>query len=352
VLDIATDDDTSDKTNFAVARLQRDILRRSSVGALFTRRSVDGASNTNHVFGVDSSFSFYQNVYMSAYVAKSQTEGLSSGDDLSYRAQFQYTADRYGLAFDRLVVEDNFNPEVGFMRREDFRRSFASARFSPRTRNNRLVRKWTYQGSIDYITNNDNRLESREASGLFRADFHSSDALTFELTRQFEFIPKAFSLSRDVSVPVGEYRFTNFRAAYSAGSQHRVSGTSAFEAGSFYDGTKKTASFRGRVEITSQLGVEPSISLNWIELPQENVTTTVVGGRTVFTMTPRMFVAALVQYSSSNTSLSTNLRFRWEYQPGSELFVVYTEGRTTLPPHGTDLENRGFVVKINRLFRF
>ncbi len=48
-------------------------------------------------------------------------------------------------------------------------------------------------------------------------------------------------------------------------------------------------------------------------------------------MTPRMFVAALVQYSSSNTSLSTNLRFRWEYQPGSELFVVYTEGRTTLP---------------------
>ncbi len=69
-------------------------------------------------------------------------------------------------------------------------------------------------------------------------------------------------------------------------------------------------------------------------------------------MTPRMFVAALVQYSSSSSSLSTNLRFRWEYQPGSELFVVYTEGRSTLPLTGTELENRGFVVKINRLFRF
>jgi hypothetical protein len=65
-----------------------------------------------------------------------------------------------------------------------------------------------------------------------------------------------------------------------------------------------------------------------------------------------MFVAALVQYSSSSESVLTNLRFRWEYQPGSELFVVYTEGRSTLPPRGTELQNRGFVVKINRLFRF
>ena len=71
-------------------------------------------------------------------------------------------------------------------------------------------------------------------------------------------------------------------------------------------------------------------------------------------MTPRMFVAALVQYTSSHAHrCPTNLRFRWEYQPGSELFVVYTEGRDTLPPTGsTALENRGFVVKINRLLRF
>ena len=65
-----------------------------------------------------------------------------------------------------------------------------------------------------------------------------------------------------------------------------------------------------------------------------------------------MFVAALIQYNSAQSSLSTNLRFRWEYRPGSELFVVYTDGRSTLPPHGTDLQNRGIVFKINRLIRF
>jgi len=65
-----------------------------------------------------------------------------------------------------------------------------------------------------------------------------------------------------------------------------------------------------------------------------------------------MFAAALVQFNSSAESLSTNVRFRWEYQPGSELFVVYTDERDTLTSRLPVLENRAFVVKITRLFRF
>jgi hypothetical protein len=66
-----------------------------------------------------------------------------------------------------------------------------------------------------------------------------------------------------------------------------------------------------------------------------------------------MFVAALVQYASGTNTLSTNFRFRWEYQPGSELFVVYTDGYDMLAPIGqTSLQNRGVVIKANRLFRF
>jgi hypothetical protein len=65
-----------------------------------------------------------------------------------------------------------------------------------------------------------------------------------------------------------------------------------------------------------------------------------------------MFVSALFQHNSSTNTLSTNARFRWEYQPGSELFVVYSDGRDTLPKGFPELINRAFVVKINRLLRF
>ena len=68
-----------------------------------------------------------------------------------------------------------------------------------------------------------------------------------------------------------------------------------------------------------------------------------------------MFVNALLQYNSSNDSLSTNLRLRWECSPGSELFVVYNEDRDTdplMPDRFSALRNRAFVVKVTRLFQF
>tara|TARA_B100000749_G_scaffold216947_1_gene171864 strand:- start:366 stop:563 length:198 start_codon:yes stop_codon:yes gene_type:complete len=65
-----------------------------------------------------------------------------------------------------------------------------------------------------------------------------------------------------------------------------------------------------------------------------------------------MFTSALLQYNSANTTIAANVRFRWEYQPGSELFVVYNEQRDTLAHRFPEMENRAFIVKVTRLFRF
>ena len=354
-LNIETDDKAAarvQQTNFTVLRLRRDVLKRSNIGALYTRRSVSTlAPGANDVWGVDGNFAFRTNLYLSGFAAQSRTSGRD-GDDRAYRAQFNWTHDRYGLILDRLVVEPNFNPEIGLLRRQDFRRNLAAARFSPRTQNNRFVRKLTLEGSVDYITDNNNVLETRESVLNFRTDFHNSDIFAMSFGSTYELLTVPFSISRNVRIATGGYGFHNFLVSYDAGAQYRISGTTTFETGDFYNGTKRTARFRGRVKLTPRLGFEPNISINWIDLPAGKFTDKLIGARSVFTVTPRMFVAALVQYASSTASLSTNLRFRWEYQPGSELFVVYTEGRSTLPARGSDLENRGFVVKINRLLRF
>jgi hypothetical protein len=78
----------------------------------------------------------------------------------------------------------------------------------------------------------------------------------------------------------------------------------------------------------------------------------VVSGRVTYALSPRMFVSALLQDNSSTQTLGINARFRWEYRPGSELFVVYSDGRDTGSRGAPELMTRAFVVKINRLFRF
>ena len=85
---------------------------------------------------------------------------------------------------------------------------------------------------------------------------------------------------------------------------------------------------------------------------QGDFTTHLAGSRVTYAMTPLMFSSALVQYSSSSKAVSVNARLRWEYQPGSELFVVYNEERDTMTPGYPNMLNRAFIVKVNRLFRF
>jgi hypothetical protein len=65
-----------------------------------------------------------------------------------------------------------------------------------------------------------------------------------------------------------------------------------------------------------------------------------------------MFVGALLQYNSTSSTFSTNVRFRWEYHPGSDLFVVYTDGRDTHERPRSGLLNRSAAVKLTRLLRF
>ena len=100
------------------------------------------------------------------------------------------------------------------------------------------------------------------------------------------------------------------------------------------------------------MAIEPRVSVSDVDLLQGSFTTTLLGTRTRFSVSPRMFVAALLQFNSSSKALDTNIRFRWEYEPGSDLFIVYSDGRETGLEGYPRLQNRSFVVKFTRLFRF
>ena len=109
---------------------------------------------------------------------------------------------------------------------------------------------------------------------------------------------------------------------------------------------------RGRVQLNRQLSLEPGLTVNVVKLPGGDFTSTLLTTRATFTVTPRLSTSALVQYNSSASSVSTNVRFRWEYQPGSDFFVVLTDSRDTVPSGFPELRNRAFIVKLTRLFRF
>lgn len=339
-------------TNFSVVRVKRDVLRRSSIGMIATHRSrsIEGAGS-NQLLGFDAGFVFYENLHIDGYLARTWTPGLR-GDDLSYRAALDYSGDRYGLQVEHLRVGSNFNPEIGFLRKEDFRRSVAQARFSPRPRSSRLVRRYRYEAMLDYITDGEGRLETRQAQLSMGIEFNNSDRWSLEYERNREVLDEEFELHDDVIVPPGAYDFQNLRTSFNFGPQRRISGRASLAYGGFYGGHRTEAGFRGRMELSYKFSLEPGVSLNWVDTPWGAAQPHLVSTRINYAFSPRIFLGTLLQYNMGGETLSTNVRFRWEYKPGSDLYVVYSEGRLTDLGGFPRIETRSFAVKFTRLLRF
>ena len=351
----------SEPTNFTVVRLRRDILRRSSIGGMFTNRSVSRAApeGASQAYGVDGTFAFFDSVNLITYLARTRVPTPAyEGRDTSYQGKFEYSADRYGLQVDHLLVEDNFLPEVGFLRRDNFRRTFVSGRFSPRPEME-SVRQFSLEGSVDYILQADvTQLETRQRMVTFQTELESSDRLSFTATDSYELLLEPFTPpGADFSIPVGGYGFADYQVAYAIGQQRRINGQVALRRGDYFGGGLTSLELsQGRIGLLPQMSVEPIVSFNWIDTPFGTFQSNLAVTRVNYAFNPRMFFSGLLQYNSADDSFSSNLRLRWEYSPGSELFVVYTDDRDITngfrPDRGFDLRNRGFVVKFNRLFRF
>lgn len=209
------------------------------------------------------------------------------------------------------------------------------------------------QGTVDNVANTRGRLETRLATAEAALDFRNADKLGLTYTHNYEFLPAPFRIATGVTLPSAAYDFDTVKLNFNMGQQRPVSANLSAEYGTFYSGHKATLTVaRGRIPVSNQLSVEPTYSVNRVTLPVGRFLAHVGGSRITYTMTPLMFVSALVQYNSSARTISANARFRWEYRPGSEMFVVYNEERDTRLPGTPALGNRSLIIKVNRLFRF
>ena len=345
-----------ESTDFSVLRIKRDVLSRSRIGMIYTDRSKSlVGEGANTLYGVDGTFNFLDDIQISTFAAKSKSPGFS-GNDESYMANFNYNGDRYGFRSGYLVVEDNFNPEVGFKRRNNFKQYEGNLRFSPRPASIESVRQLSFEAQTrSYWSATSGALETRRHELIFNTQFENGDQFRATTRDEFEMLTRGFQIAPKVSLLPGTYDFSSHEISYALGPQRNVSGRLSYRFGDFWSGTNSAIGISGgSIELSPQLSVEPSYSFNEVKLPEGNFRTELGRFRVTYTISPRMYFSGLVQYNSTQNSLSSNLRFRWQWSPGSELFIVYSDDRDTNPfdrPDSFELRNQGWAIKINKLFQ-
>ena len=327
--------------NMTVLRVRRDLLKRSSVGAVFTSRQGDGA--INRVVGLDLNLFFKEIWFLDGFVAAQDEGGRRSANTAAY-ARMAYETDLVGVTYRFLDVGENFRPGLGYVRRPDSRENFGQLRYSPRPRAG-WVRQSVLTGSLRYVTNQRGALETRDRAAQLSLRLERGDVLWFGYTSRLESLDAPFRLRRDVVVAPGVYRFGTFEARLESfrGRPGRV--TLSFDTGRFWNGRRSTLSAGGNYRINKHVGIGGSYETNRVSLPLRDFTTALVSSRIQFALRADTVLLALLQYNRDTGLLSSNLRFHWIPKPGTDFFVVYNEvdERREL----TRGRSRSLVVKLN-----
>ncbi len=348
LLTMQTDDfQTVPSTNFSVVRVRRDILSRSDLGGIFVNKQAsDGSSN--RTFGVDTNFNFFNYLDISGYALQTDTPGAEGGESAA-RGRIEWDDDRFRIQGSYLTIDDDFNPEVGFVRREGIKRTSGEFAWSPRPGERiRSIRKLGPSIEGEYITNQAGDLETRQLGGEFEIEFQDGSRLSFGQEFNFERLDEPFEVRDEQFIEAGDYGFNEFRVFYSSDRSRTISGNLRYASGGFYDGERDSLRFGLQLQPSHRLSADLNWSHNDITLPSGDFTTDLVSTRVAYSFNTNMFLNALIQYNSTNGEITSNIRYNFIYKPLSDIFLVYNERRS----RSGEILDRALILKLTYVFAF
>lgn len=342
------------KNRFGVARVNKELPNRSSLGAIFVSRDASGRFSdlygNNRTYGTDWRWGIGEYGLVSGYVAKTSTTGLD-GNEFSWNLSGDYDSERWNLAAGYVSVGEDFNPEVGFLNRSGGYRN-ASGRVLRRYRpeNSRIglleIRPHvSYNGYWDRdgfqetgFLHVDNHLVWRNGY-----EFHSAVNFTTEGLRE------PYEISEGIWVPPGTYRNAEAHLYAQTNQGAWLSFTLSTTIGGFYSGDRVAFTPGMRMRIGEHFYAEFRWSQNNVDLPQGDFTTQVSRLRLSYAFTPKIALEALLQYNNVDDFFSTNVRFSWLRKANTGLYVVFND------IHGYDRftgaqPDRNVIVKYTHMF--
>lgn len=345
--------------DFTVVRTKRRFLQQSYVGMLYTRRAErDTNTADRHTVGADfvigtSRFRGSQNLELSGYYLWNAGTGTET-KRAAYGFRLDYPNDLWDARVSIREIQPGYDPAVGFVERKNVRAYLPGIGFTPRPKNNRLVRSFNFESNLNLLTDLQNRLLTREWDfKVFQIQFHSGDSVHINVRPTYERLERNFEISRGVVLPAGNvYNFTRYFVRAFASNRRVINGNIEYENGSFYSGRRRD--FQVGVGFRPRVGLSIGMNNEWnrIELPEGKFSTRLfrLNGNTQFN--PWVSVANSLQYDSVSRILGWQFRFRWIPRPGNDIYFVYNHNwLSDLAGHRSTLD-RNAATKVVYTHRF
>ncbi len=359
--------------DFTVARIRRQIFEQSSLGVIYTRRATSTDQTgfrreALHTAGVDLQLStrrFLGNnnaEFNGFFVWNSNPDPnlRRSFSDLSGRGiRLNFPNDIWSGHVSYREFGEYYDPAVGFVTRNDFRRVEPRINWSPRPERIPWVRQLAFGVQFrNLIQMGTGQLEEREwVFNVLGVDFESGDNVDISVIRSFEWLDRPFQIGDGIEIEPGGYPAWRFNMRGTTTGRRPVSVFTDVTIGEFWNGSLRGASIgltlRPNPGITFSLDVEH----NDVDLPQGDFSTDLYQLESEWNPSPWVSATTQLQYDDVTDIVGLFARLRWIVTPGSDIFFVYTHNwrnaDTGLPDHRELVTlSRGAALKMNYTHRF
>lgn len=379
--EIKDEDETyiAPSTNFTVIRFKRDILERSNLGIIFLNKQTEITSSQkdkvnqnpltyfaedydksyNRVLGADANFTFFNNLNLGGFVARSYAPDVEK-DDWTKSIYAEWRNDLLGFDLSFTDIQDNFSSEMGFIMREDIKKSKISLGYSPRPRF-KLIRQSYFFSDNEYYTDQGNSMVSRtNLIGVFN-ELENGGYFLVGFAKGFEWLKPGddFDIREDRWVELGVYKGHGVFMELGTDQSKMISLSLNLLRGDFFNGKILSLNLSPTFTPSHQLSFSSFFNFNRItELPVYNSAedkneiidfeTQIIGTRITYSFSPELFFRGFLQWNSDDEEFSANLLLNYIYKLGSDFYLVYNE--LWEKGSGIKIKERIFLIKIAHLF--
>ncbi len=319
--------------NFTVGSWRQDVGSQSIVGAMTVNKFERGRwHSTTGINGRYSTASFLGNKNFDLGGALIKSHNTDDGwqvNAFAYRAFVSYPNDRINVFASTQRSPMPFDPEVGLMRRRNFRENFAQVNLRPRPKTRLMwIRQFDFSpGQLTYTQYDDDGQIQSFDYGLryFGMDTRQGERIALEYRVVAEGLRQDFEISPGVVIPEGTYWWRQWDAEFQSFRGRTFSLFTRWSLGEFYNGN----SLQGRAVLlwrtSKYLNLSMRYERNDVVLPNGSFDTDLIGSRIEYALNPNIFGSMLTQWNSAQDEFNFNFRLQIIPKIGTDFFLIVNQ---------------------------
>jgi len=356
LMDVLVEGDDHPRNVF-VGRVRKNMPNGSTVGMVSTLGD-PRSDDTSFSLGADyqrqnNEFLGKNNLLTKAWVLGSYSGGDNHpGMKGAYGASAAFWNRDFLLFGGYSEVEDNFNPTLGYVWRNDFRKYNTHFSYNPNYDNTDWLQTSIHEYGFEIYTDTGNNLiDTKQRFQPVSLVFASGDTIAFESNHHTDRPSQHFTIF-GATLPSRKYEWWNHTLSFNSSSKRKTSGNLSISRGELYEspGTRLGGGLNFKLWKRFLFGIDYAVTtIDWETAPQTKLK--VATGKATINLNPDLFISNLIQYDNASDSLGVNSRLQWEYKPGAKFFFVVNQGYEV---EGSRFSPQGYgtALKLGTLFRF